>query len=201
MRKKTKLVYGVGVNDVGSPTLTTVNGVPRRCVFYRRWQAMLGRVYSKQFLERRPTYIGCSVIEEWHRLSNFKKWMIKQDWEGKELDKDIMVSGNKLYSPATCCFVSSSINNLINKKDNRRGNLPVGVSFNEVANTFSAKCSNGAGKAIHVGCFNNQIEAYQAYLNFKSKTVRDMASSEPVRIRLALLRIADEIESGVYYAS
>jgi len=41
--------------------------------------------------------------------------MERQDWEGKHLDKDILIPGNKIYSPDRCIFVSSLINLLIDK--------------------------------------------------------------------------------------
>lgn len=48
---------------------------------------------------------GCSVCEEWLTFSNFKRWMEQQDYEGKALDKDLLVSQNKTYSSETCVFV------------------------------------------------------------------------------------------------
>ena len=105
-----KLVWGVGVNDLGYRTQVkedvTKNGGKRireivfLCKYYTAWIGMLKRCYSKKYLESYPTYFGTSVCSEWLSATAFKKWMEKQDWHGKCLDKDIIVPGNKLYSPA-----------------------------------------------------------------------------------------------------
>lgn len=38
---------------------------------YKRWIGMLKRCYSEKELIKCPTYIDCSVCEEWHLYSNF----------------------------------------------------------------------------------------------------------------------------------
>lgn len=77
---------------------------------YSTWSSMITRCYNKNNQTRQPTYIGCSVCEEWHNFQNFAKWMNEMDYEGKQLDKDIKIKGNKVYSPNTCMFVSHSEN-------------------------------------------------------------------------------------------
>ena len=63
-----KLVYGVGVNDLGYRVHVledvTKNGGRRAkktvflCKYYTAWKRMLERCYSKKYLERNPSYIG-----------------------------------------------------------------------------------------------------------------------------------------------
>lgn len=83
MRKKPKLVYGVGINDADYPTTQRekVNGewkITWRCLYYDRWVSMLTRCYSSKCHEKQPTYKGCSVCDEWLTFSNFRKWMEQQ---------------------------------------------------------------------------------------------------------------------------
>ena len=95
-----KLVWGVGVNDLGYRTqineYVTKDGGRRvqkpvfRCKYYEVWTSMLRRCYSKKYLERKPSYIGTNVCSEWLSATAFKKWMDQQDWSGKCLDKDII---------------------------------------------------------------------------------------------------------------
>jgi hypothetical protein len=109
-----KLVWGIGVNDLCYRTQineeVTKNGGKRIreivfiCKYYTAWINMLKRCYSKKSIESRPSYIDASVCNEWLSATAFKKWMEKQDWRDKCLDKDIIVPGSKLYSPETCAF-------------------------------------------------------------------------------------------------
>lgn len=95
-----ELVYGVGVDDLDYPKKKLLpNGKYSFCPYYQRWRGMIRRCYSKAQLGKNPNYEGCTVCDEWLTFSNFKSWMEKQDWEGKELDKDLLVRGNKVYSP------------------------------------------------------------------------------------------------------
>jgi hypothetical protein len=103
--KEIKLVYGWGINDMpGWPT--------RGCPFYRTWSRMLQRCYDKNFLNKHPTYRDVTVCEEWKFFSAFKQWMDKQDWEEKDLDKDLRIPGNKGYWPDACLYVKHHINTL-----------------------------------------------------------------------------------------
>jgi hypothetical protein len=96
----TKLVYGVGRNDLGYRTqvyeYVTENGGKKIwkhvfiCKYYEAWKSMLKRCYSKKYQERNQSYIGTSVCSEWLSATAFKKWMEQQDWQDKSLDKDII---------------------------------------------------------------------------------------------------------------
>lgn len=95
-----KLVCGIGINNADYTTslreeLPKVNGKRKyrilwACPFYKLWASMLQRCYSEKRLIKDPSYVGCSVHPDWHRFMNFRSWMEKQDWEGMELDKDIL---------------------------------------------------------------------------------------------------------------
>lgn len=108
-----RTVCGVGLNDADYVVKPLVNGVRVPCPYYTRWRCMIERCYSIQVHKRQPTYSDCIVCEEWLTFSNFKAWMETQDWEGNQLDKDLLVEGNKVYGPDTCVFVSSDVNNFI----------------------------------------------------------------------------------------
>ena len=133
-----KLVYGVGTNDLGYKVhvreYVTKDGgkrIPKTvflCKYYEVWKSMLRRCYSKKYLERNPTYIDTRVCDEWLSATAFKKWMEKQDWSGKCLDKDIIVPKSKLYSPETCAFVLNETNLFVIACDASRGEYPVFVS-------------------------------------------------------------------------
>lgn len=142
-----KLICGVGVND-SDYTLhkfEIIGGKQKRiwiCPFYQAWKDLLTRCYSPHFHERRPTYIGCSVAEEWITFSAFKSWMEAQEWVGKSLDKDLLIPGNKIYGPDKCVFVSRALNNFLGDCGRARGEFPIGVSWHKRTSTFRADCNN-----------------------------------------------------------
>lgn len=107
---KRKLIYGVALNDSWYNVNYKSVGVTFSCPYYTRWVAMLRRCYSSSYKAKKTTYRDCSCCDDWLVFSVFRSWMEQQDWEGKELDKDIRVRGNKLYSPTTCLFVSTKDN-------------------------------------------------------------------------------------------
>lgn len=78
---------------------------------------MLERCYNEKYLESYPSYIGTSVCSEWLYTTTFKEWMEKQDWQGKCLNKDIIVPRSKLYSPDTSAFVLQATNLFVLARD------------------------------------------------------------------------------------
>lgn len=133
---------------------------------------MLSRCYDKKYQEKQPAYIGCYVDNYLLGFQNFAKWFEENYNEGFHLDKDILVKGNKVYSPQTCCFVPQEINKLFTKSTKLRGNLPIGVS--KLGSRFVAQV-NINGKRIHLGCFTTPEEAFQAYKTAKEKQIKEVA--------------------------
>ena len=78
---------------------------------YKVWSSMLTRCYSLKYHEKQPTYIGCTVCDDWKNFVNFEAWFLAQDTIGKVLDKDLSIPFNKVYSPETCTFTSQAQNN------------------------------------------------------------------------------------------
>jgi hypothetical protein len=112
---------------------------------------MLRRVFSDKFLQENPSYEGCTVSQEWKKFSTFKAWMEQRVWEGLELDKDILVKGNKEYGPNTCCFVPKYINSLLLDVAKSRGDYPIGVTRHLAKRSlqpFTAQIQTGDGGKI-----------------------------------------------------
>lgn len=142
MKKNKRLVQGIGINDVDYNvqemiTLGIVNGKRKNirvwtCPYYKKWFDILARVNPKNW-DKYPSYIGTSICEEWKYLSKFKAWMETKNWENLNLDKDVLVPGNKVYSPGTCAFIPKYINSLFTQSDSIRGEYPLGVSRDKIA--------------------------------------------------------------------
>jgi len=195
--RKPKLVNGVGVNDadyVVQPTGS--DGKQRVCPYYLVWRSMLTRAYCPKYHAKYPTYIGVTVCEEWHSFMAFRAWMETQDWEGKHLDKDIIVPGNKVYSPATCAFVSGQINALLNDCAASRGEWPIGASWHKKNKKFHAQIKED-GKKRHLGLFDTPGAAHLAWRKEKARIVRTVAREcDDPRVVAGLLRHSYRIESG-----
>lgn len=177
MSKKIKLIYGVGINDADyNVTKVADSGQEIRCQFYRRWTKLLERCYSTTFHKKQTTYAGCFACNDWLTFSNFKAWMEKQDWQGKELDKDILIKGNKVYSPETCAFVSAMTNSFLIERVGARGDWPIGVHFIYEISKFKSQCSNPFTKKNEsLGLFLTPDDAHLAWKKRKHELACQLA--------------------------
>lgn len=205
MYKRTKKVVGVGINDAdyitqkrevqpdGSKKIIWI------CPFYQRWYGLLKRCYGEKELIKHPTYKDCSVCEEWLYFSKFRAWMVDQDWEGKDLDKDLLFEGNKIYSPETCIFLETQVNRFAILRGNDRGFYPLGVSKTKYG--YASKCSAGTqqNKSVY---FKTIAEAHSYWQRKKLERAKLLQSRQTCeRTKLGLQRVVDKltnhIEQGV----
>ena len=188
MKPKTKkLVRGIGTNDADYvvqkfETIGYVNGKLKQklvwvCPYYRTWANMFSRCYYTKLQERNKTYKGCTVSEDWLIFSTFKIWMMAQDWEGLQLDKDLLFEGNKLYSSETCVFVSPMVNSFTTERKASRGEWLVGVYWNKPAGKFLSRCRNPfSGEQEHLGLFTCEQEAHEAWRKRKLELAHELAA-------------------------
>lgn len=183
-----KPIFGIGINDANYQVQPLIDNKRKICPYYKTWKKMLERCYSDKYHIAQPTYKECFVCKEWLTFSNFKSWMINQDWLGKQLDKDLLVKGNKEYSPDTCVFVTSQVNSLLNTQKANRGVYVLGVSWKKAMGKYQAQCSVGnACKAL--GYYLTEEEARQAYLHFKKELIITVANEQKdIRVKNALLK-------------
>lgn len=185
--KPRKLVCGVGINDADyaiqrKESLGYVNGKLKQkliwaCPYYRVWTNMLARCYSIKTQERQSAYIGCTVSDEWLTFSVFKKWMMTQDWEGNQLDKDLLIEGNKVYSPETCVFVTKVVNTFTIDCGVTRGEFLIGVSWHKGMSKFQTWCGNPfTKKQEYLGLFTREQEAHEAWLKRKLELAYELAA-------------------------
>lgn len=170
-----KRAFNVGYLGEGEYKVSK-NGKHAKC--YKTWLKMLYRAYSPKYTQQHPTYKECRVHESWHNFQLFSKWYYDNFYqiEGEQmaLDKDILCKGNKIYSPDTCVFVPQRINNLFTKSDNKRGDCPIGVSYNKPGKIYETYCGTN-GKRKYLGCYKTPEEAFQVYKNFKEKYIKEVA--------------------------
>ena len=154
---------------------------------FQLWKNMLKRCYSEVSFKKSPSYEQCLTSETFNHYQQFKTWCNQQLGFGNtgwELDKDILVKGNKVYSEDTCCFVPKEINLLLVKHDKGRGNYSLGVDYHKSRKQFRARCSDK-----HLGWFNTEIEAFNAYKTAKEDYIKSLAN-----------KWKDQIDPRVYNA-
>lgn len=172
-----KLVYGIGINDVDYNVTWYISpGVQKHCPYFSRWKDMLKRCYSEGFRAKKPWYEGCTVCNSWLRLSTFKVWMETQEWQGLELDKDVLNLGNKHYSPENCVFIPKYVNLLATTGSGSRNTLPLGVKLTNLnySRPYEARVRDGLGGAVILGSFTQPILAHRAWQYFKIGAIHNV---------------------------
>ena len=166
-------VYGVGY--LGDTHNTSVKGVLNKQGDL--WKNMMERCYSKKLHERFPSYIGCEVSDYFKNFSNFYEWCQDQtgfNCDDYELDKDLLIKGNKTYSIETCVFLPHIINSVLTKSTKTRGNYLIGVYFDIHNNKFKSYISKH-GKKLSLGYFENEMDAHLAYKTSKEEYLKELA--------------------------
>ena len=186
--KLSKTVLGVACFGEGAYK-SKINGI--KTPQYKTWRNMLERCYHPE--KRSSTYEKCEVCEEWLNFQNFAKWyeenVYKCNNETMCLDKDILIKGNKIYSPSTCIFVPKGINCLFTNRKNNRGDLPIGV--NKQGDKFRSSCCNGRNKRVVLGTFDDKHNAFLMYKINKELVIESMANKYknkiPIKLYISML--------------
>lgn len=189
-----RCIYGVGF--IGEGEYTTRPDGGDVCKSYRTWSNMLKRCYARIDGEC-PTYEGCYVSEDWHNYQNFAKWYVDNypnDGKQYQLDKDLLVAGNKLYSKATCIFVPRWLNNFTTDSGTARGEFPIGVSYSKIHKKYISRCDSPNGRR-HLGKYDNPTDAYNAWFKRKMEMAseyKEYMDSIDTRIYFSVVKILKE---------
>ena len=167
-------VFGVGI--LGTKYLPSINGVNTK--EYKLWCHMLERCYNDTYQKKRPTYEGCEVGDNFKYYEYFYEWCHKQigfNSKGWQMDKDLLIKGNKVYSEDSCIFLPREINQLLVKRTASRGEHLIGVCWSKTNNAFKAQVGKNKGKQEHLGYFKTEVEAFNAYKQAKESFVKEQA--------------------------
>ena len=169
-------VYGVGCNDVQFQIK-----VDRKNIWqYHLWVNMLQRAFDAKYKQRSPTYEDATCCDDWLYFGNFFEWVNKEvGYKGHPvgfvLDKDILVKGNKTYSPDVCSLVPQAVNSLLNDNGAGRGEFPVGVTFEKCRSKFKAQMCC-FGKMKYLGRYDTIEDAAFAYKTAKEAQIKIVAT-------------------------
>lgn len=160
---------------------TKIDGKPTK--LFDMWQRIRKRC------GRHKNYLDCKVCDEWIcNYQAFAEWATPKYKDGWEIDKDLLVKGNRIYSPDTCCFIPQHINTIFVKNNARRGNCPIGVTYSKRDGLYVAMVSEYC-KWVYLGCFKDPISAFNAYKTEKERYIKEVAD-----------KYKDELEPRVYEA-
>ena len=139
---------------------------------------MIQRGFDEELKRKQPTYKDVTVNEECLCFQDFAEWWHNNyyeiDGETMCLDKDILVKGNKEYRFDRMIFVPNRINTLFTKRDNGRGNYPIGVSYCKANGKYMANCQTPDSQKF-LGYYKTPEEAFQAYKTFKEQYIKQVA--------------------------
>lgn len=138
---------------------------------YRKWANMMQRCYSEVTHKLKPYYKNCRVCEEWWNFSNFREWYRENIIEGRQfdLDKDILVQGNNVYSPNTCALVTHYANTVFQRR---------GIETNIVQCVTTGKFNASAtilGKIKEIGAYETREEAERQLLLYRKEFINQFA--------------------------
>lgn len=174
-----KSIFGVGYLGVG-PYNVSENGKKSRA--YSIWSGVLKRCYSGKYTNRSRSYEDCTVAEEWHCFQDFAHWYYKQpNAENPEfqLDKDLILMGNRIYSSSTSSFVPASVNTLLLDCGSARGSYPLGVR--KVGNKYETRLRVGNHR-VKLGAFRTPEEAFRVYKKAKEAHVKKVAEENKDKV-------------------
>ena len=167
--------------------LARENGI--KTLTYKAWEHMLGRCYHEKTQQANAkTYIDCSVDESWHNFQNFAEWFNKRYKPGYQLDKDLLIKGNRIYSENTCCLIPEEINKALEtSKAKRKEGIPLGVTIIVTNNGTEVIYARYIRK--YLGTFSDINSAWLAYKQEKENYLKLLAE-----------KYKNEIEENVYQA-
>lgn len=145
---------------------------------YHAYSSMYARCYNIDRKLKHKSYAGCTISEEWGSTDLFVLWALDQPGSDKEdwqLDKDILVKGNRVYGPDTCCFVPFEINVAFTKSNAKRGYYPIGVRKASRGNKFTAQIG-GTKIKTHLGTFDTPEQAFAVYKIAKEDQIKALAN-------------------------
>ena len=165
-------LYGVAYMGVGKHK-AKIKG--KNVQHYSVWTGAVCRCYCPVRLAKTPSYNGCTLSKEFLCYQNFAEWYTSHESYGLgyDLDKDLLVKGNKIYSAETCTMLPKELNLAIKVKFSKNSDLPIGVLRNKVGG-YIAALKKGL-KGYHLGTFKTPEEASAAYVKAKEAYVKELA--------------------------
>lgn len=170
-----KLVQNIGHIGSGKHKCF-IDGI--QTIQYTKWIGMLTRCNPNEFSNKNISYKICEISKDWHNFQNFGNWFDKNYYTVKDekmnLDKDLLIKGNKIYSAETCIFLPAQINILLINNKIKRGIYPLGVTYKNDTNKYIARMQRFS-KSIYLGSYNTPEKAFEVYKKHKEIHIKEIA--------------------------
>jgi len=130
------------------------------------------------YQESMPTYKGCEISKEFLDFNNFAEWHTTQIGYGNDsyqLDKDLLVEGNKIYGSDFCCLLPKQLNSFLTFREGARGLYALGVSFDHLRPLPYIAQMSTDGEHKLVGYYATELDAHLAYREAKESEARKWA--------------------------
>ena len=187
------LVYGVGINDVMIPYFTGTRT-------WRTWSGIIRRTDKrdpKYLSYGKEHYLDCTLDSRWYKLSAFKEWIEQwDDYENKEVDKDILIPGNLHYGPDTCLMVRPIVNRWFKPNKRGGGDLPRGVCHNPdwkrgaSPNPYRTQITPIGGKRTGLGYYDTIEEASAVFEEARKEQIKVLIETETdPKVKNAMLNL------------
>jgi hypothetical protein len=168
-----RTIYGIGYLGSGFNKTGGRKVTPE----YSTWYSMFNRSYSEVYHTKKPTYAGCTVNADWHCFDDFISWSstaVGWDLEDSQIDKDLLLKGNKEYGPEYCVMLPRKLNMLIVNRVGGRGDYPLGVHFDTDRNKYVGQLKEFNGKKLSKR-FETINDAFMFYKVNKERIVKEAA--------------------------
>lgn len=160
--------FGVGYLGCNDACVSTTD----KDIYYK-WSNMMQRCYDEITHKLKPYYAACTVCIEWHNFSNFRLWYMENEMGDRklDLDKDILIPGNTVYSPETCTLVTHFTNtvfedrgiNSVIVKNNNTGKYDVSMTI--------------LGNKKDIGSYDTEEDGKKAYADYKQQYIVNLAKN------------------------
>ena len=149
---------------------------------YNAWRNMILRCGSV------ASYIDCDVCDEWLNYQNFAAWFNDNYTEDYQIDKDLLISGNRTYSPGSCVFITRALNSLMTNC-----NLSTGT-WKTNKERYQTQI-NLLGEKTHLGTYDTRHQAERVYRHTKATEIvrQALLPSTPKQLFYPLLNKAEEL--------
>lgn len=174
-----KLVHGIGSKGT---TYKSWDG-EKLLKEYDQWVGMIRRC-SLKFQSSNIAYEGVTCSEDFKSYTFFYEWCQEQigfknkDDRGMlwQLDKDVLIKGNKIYSEDTCVFVPKHLNTIFLKNKNQRGTHLIGTGWSKRDELFYPIKRDRNGKSLYAGMFKDESEAFLVYKKHREALIQEIAN-------------------------